>query len=313
MLSFGFRSVYCCAKVAALIRREQAALVYINGPRCLAAGVLAARLTGTPSVFHLHSIILRTPDRLLTVGFSKYVSRIVACSQAAAVSLARDDSRLAGKTTVVYNPVASAAKAPRRRAGSPITLGMVGRITAAKGHHILLRTISRMSDELRDRLRLIVVGAPDFNSLEDVRYAASLKEYAESAALASMVQWVGFQENPRPYFDLMDVLAQPSSSEGLGLAILEALEKGIAVIAFRTGGVPEIVDLGNNGLLVAPGDEKALLEALEQFVSDSALRRRLNEGARRNLDDRFTTGRFSAAIGRIVDELCEPARAKTAV
>jgi glycosyltransferase involved in cell wall biosynthesis len=313
MLAFGIRSLYCCAKVAAVIRREHVALVYINGPRCLLAGVLAARITGTPCIFHLHSMISRTPDRLLTNHLVKYVSRIVACSRAVAGSLVRDDARLASRTTVVYNPVAPAMNAPRNRGEKWITLGMVGRITAAKGHHTLLRAISRMADELRSRVRLIVVGAPDRHSTDDLRYAASLKEYAESSSLKGRVQWVGFQDDPLPYFDLIDVLAQPSSTEGLGLSILEALRKGVPVIAFRTGGVPEIIEHGNNGLLVAPGDEDALLEAVEQFVSDRDLRMRLVEGARRNLDDRFSIGRFSAAIGRIVDELCEPSRAKAAV
>jgi len=92
--------------------------------------------------------------------------------------------------------------------------------------------------------------------------------------------------------------------EAMGLVILEALQRGIPVIASRIGGIPEIIDDGANGLLVAPGDEDALGQALEHFIEDSSLREHLQEGARASLHDQFTLKIFSPKIRALVRSLC---------
>jgi hypothetical protein len=99
------RSWICAMRLRAFIRRRNIDLVYVNGPRCLPAGVLAARLTGVPAIFHLHLILRRFPDGLLAVRLARHVARIVACSRAAAASLVELEPGLAMKTQVIYGPV----------------------------------------------------------------------------------------------------------------------------------------------------------------------------------------------------------------
>jgi len=98
------------------------------------------------------------------------------------------------------------------------------------------------------------------------------------------------------------VLLLPSSSEALALTILEALQRGIPVIASRAGGVPEIVRDRSNGLLVSPEDEDALVRSLERFIEDQSLRDRLVAGARAGLDGRFSPEIFGAAVRRLICE-----------
>ena len=309
MVVFVFRSLVCTLKIAALIHKKRIAVVYINGPRCLPAGALAAWLTGRPSLFHLHLILARKSEVFLVTRLARRVTRILACSQAAAESLLNGDRRLASKTKVLYNPVPESFAAGRAPVTVPpgtaavhVTLGMVGRITEAKGHGLLLKAMSRLRPELRDRIGLIVVGAPAPGCSEDLRYAHRLEEYAVRYGLREKILWAGYQPDPGPYYALMDVLLLPSSSEALPLTILEALQRGIPVIASRAGGVPEIVRDGSNGLLVSPEDEDALVRSLERFIEDQSLRDRLVAGARAGLDGRFSPEIFGAAVRRLICE-----------
>src|SRR5215471_6922126 len=104
MIEFAFRSLYCSFKLASFIRRRQMDLVYVNGPRCLPAGVIAAWLTGRPVIFHLHLILTRRIDVLLVSLFARRVCQIFVCCQAAAEPLAHHHG-LARKLQVLYNPL----------------------------------------------------------------------------------------------------------------------------------------------------------------------------------------------------------------
>ncbi len=81
-------------------------------------------------------------------------------------------------------------------------------------------------------------------------------------------------------FRSADLFVLPSHREGLGLVCLEALACGVPVVAVRTGGIPEIIADGVNGVLVEPGDRVALADALERLLGDATLRSRLAAAAR---------------------------------
>jgi hypothetical protein len=122
MILVGPRSAYAALRLAAVISERKAELVYINGSRCLAAGVLAARLTGWPSLFCLHQTLSRRPDVAFAFRLTRHVSRIVACSQAAADSLLRSRPALAPKLSVLCPPVDELrpGETRRLRTGNPL-------------------------------------------------------------------------------------------------------------------------------------------------------------------------------------------------
>lgn len=319
IMAFAARSVYCGLKLARIIFQRKIRMVYINGPRCLLAGVLAARLTGRPSLFHLHRALTRRTDRFLAVRSARHISKIVACSEAAATALLSTPSRLARITQVIYNPLrqlapgmpfaspSSLPAAPLKTTGR-FVVGVVGRITREKGQHVLLRAAGRLKGRGQD-LQVVFVGAPAPHSPEDASYRCSLESSARELGLEGNVFWAGYQADPNPYYARFDVLAIPSTaSEGFPLVALEAMQCGVPVVASRTGGIPEVVREGVNGLLVPPGDEQALAASLERVLSDSTLRTRLQAGARASIDNRFSPETFRSAIRSVVTELCPPAR-----
>jgi glycosyltransferase involved in cell wall biosynthesis len=318
MMTFPLRSIHCGVRLAQIIRRRNIRLVYINGPRCLLAGVLAARLTGTSSLFHLHLTMTRSTEIFVTERAAAHATKIVACCETAAAVLLKRSSSFARTLQVIYNPVrtlvSNAALSSQREARSeslmnsahPI-VGVVGRICPQKGQHIMLGAAARLRRRGRD-VRVVFLGAPDENRAEDATYAGFLKSSARQLGLEERIEWPGYQIDPNPYYAAFQVLVIPSTAcfEGLPLAALEAMQWSIPVIGSRIGGIPEIIRDGVNGLLVPPQDEEALADSLERFLCDSALRSRLALGARDAIDSRFSVKTFSSSIRNIVSQLCEP-------
>lgn len=307
MIEFGPRSVYCGLKLASLIRRRGISLVYVNGPRWLLGGTLAARLASCPSLFHLHLVLSRKSELLLASRAARHITRIIACSRAAAVSLAGTSPGLNAKTTVLYNPLTGFAEenpSPAPSGSREFVVGIVGRVTQAKGHDVLLRAMAKARLGGR-KITLLVVGDPLPGCPEDQSYLRSLNSLASELGLPGRIIWAGHQGNPSPYYSAMDVLAFPSTGEeGLGLVLLEAMSRGVPVIASRVGGVPEVVEDGVNGLLVPAGDVPALTAALDRVVAGAGLLRKMGEAARLSIDDRFSLHTFRQKIRNHVNELC---------
>jgi glycosyltransferase involved in cell wall biosynthesis len=315
MLRFALQSVLCAIKLTRIIRSQDAGLVYINGPRCLPAGVLAARITGRPALFHLHLTLARKPEVLLVANLARYVSTVVSCSRAAAAGIVSANRRLAGKTHILYNPVAghdhlrSDTTKSQWSSCNPsiLTLGVVGRITKPKGQRVLLNALGRLGPTLKTRIRVIFIGAPSPDNNDDVIYNERLRECVIQFNLQEKVQWAGYQPTVAPFYRAMDVLVHPSlsdSGESMPLAVLEALQHGVPVIASWAGGIPEVVRHGSNGLLVPPGNEVALARTLERFLQDASLRARLRSGAQSSLDERFSPETFKSRIHRLIWKLC---------
>jgi glycosyltransferase involved in cell wall biosynthesis len=312
IFSFAWRSLMCTVKLTRIILARNVCMVYINGPRCLPSGVLAACLARRPALFHLHIILTRSADILLVAWFARLASKVVACSNAAAGSLLKARPSLRSKTKVLYNP---APKAPQEivpfpeRPHAHLTIGIVGRITEGKGHHVLIDAVSKLDPKIRKSCRLVIIGAPAPKSPEDDSYFARLKAHAKTLGIEEQIFWAGYQDDMQPYYQSMDVLVVPSvGTEGLPLVVLEAMQRGIPVIATNTGGISEIVEHEVNGLVVPPGNAGEMTGALSRMLSSPILYQRLSAGARVTLDGRFSLELFSLAMKSFALELCPPAR-----
>ena len=314
MIAFPLRSVRAARRIAELIRQRDVWLVYINSPRCLLAGVMAARFTRTPSLFHLHMTMTRAADLFIAAQAGKRVTKIVACSETAAQSLAQNHQGFTAPVQVIYNPV-------RRRlpTGSPSgqgaalaaglansgrwVVGVVGRVTWQKGQHVLLNAAAELCRR-GHALEIVFVGAPEKGNAEDAAYVRHLQSAARKLGLERQVHWAGYQEDPNIFYAILDALVIPSIvSEGLPLVALEALQWGVPVIGSSVGGIPEIVQDGENGFLTPPSSSRALADCFEHLLSSSELRAHLQAGARASVDDRFSVDTFRREIRQVLFNL----------
>jgi glycosyltransferase involved in cell wall biosynthesis len=312
MAVFALRSMYSGMKLAAFVRKRRVGLVYVNGPRCLPAGVLAAWLTRRPAIFHLHLILDRKLEVALVRRLARRVTRILVCSEAVANALLDGDRRLAAKTQIVYNPLLPSSNNGIARQSAPMisprqdrfTIGVVGRITEKKGHHLVLRAVARLAPAIRNRVQLLIVGSEAPGCEADLQYAQRLRAETARQGLEQQVLWAGYRPDPSPCYASMDVLVHPSTAEAMGIVVLEALDRGIPVIAARTGGIPEVVRDGVNGLLVPAGDEGALSQALTLFFENDRVREQLQRGACCGIDRRFSMETFSSRIRMTIGQIC---------
>jgi glycosyltransferase involved in cell wall biosynthesis len=109
---------------------------------------------------------------------------------------------------------------------------------------------------------------------------AELRALVQELGLEETVMFTGMRTDVYRLLPGFDVFALSSRYEGLPIALLEAMATGVACVATRVGGIPEVVVHGREGLLVEPADPGVLAAALEKLVVDDPLRDALGHAAR---------------------------------
>ena len=169
-----------------------------------------------------------------------------------------------------------------------IRILFVGLHSKAKGFDVLLRACGHLKCN-RVRFELHTIG--EWHSEE---FRQEMLQFIETAHLADVFIFHGLQhaEEKWSIYSQCQVLVLPSLTEGQPLVILEAFGCGIPVVATRVGGIPDIIEDGVNGLLIDPGIEEDLAQALERLAQDCELRQKMSVANRILYSSRFTVERY---------------------
>ena len=146
----------------------------------------------------------------------------------------------------------------------------VGNLYPVKGHAVLIDALARLRD--RTGWRLAIAGRGE----EEGR----LRAQAATAGIGERVHLLGFRDDVADILAAADLFTMPSLSEGLPLALVEAMSFGLPVVVTGVGGVPEVVTDGAEGMLVPPSDAGALAAALGALLADAPRRQKMGEAAR---------------------------------
>jgi glycosyltransferase involved in cell wall biosynthesis len=179
----------------------------------------------------------------------------------------------------------------RARCGVPDGAALVlcvARLDEQKDQATAIRAMPRVAAQRPARLVLLGRGPAE----------PALRALAAATPGADVV-FAGFTSDPAPAYAAADVVVLPSKWEGLGLALVEAAQHGRPAVATRVGGIPEIVEDGVTGLLVAPGDATAFGDAVARLVSDDVLRARMGAAARESAAQRFSLERYADDVERL--------------
>jgi glycosyltransferase involved in cell wall biosynthesis len=142
--------------------------------------------------------------------------------------------------------------------GNP-QLVVTGRLEPVKQHHLLLEILPMLKKKFSD-ISVVMVG--------DGSLLNSLKKQSIELGVNEFVYWVGFQSNVHSYISNSDLMIVPSRSEGFGLVILEAWHHAKPVIGFNVPALCDIVESGQDGILVEPFAKKELLNAIIEMLND---------------------------------------------
>ncbi|MDH4188278.1 MAG: glycosyltransferase, partial [Nitrospira sp.] len=122
--------------------------------------------------------------------------------------------------------------------------------------------------------------------------AQPIKKLVEDLSLEDRFMFLGFRSDIPKILQELDVFVLSSTSEGMPLAVLEAMASGKAIVTTQCGGIPEIVEYGHNGLLVPPSDSSALAAAIGDLLVDRSKADQLGANARVRFQKEFTVGRM---------------------
>lgn len=165
-------------------------------------------------------------------------------------------------------------------AGEGRRLLFVGRLASVKGLPVLLEAVARLR-ERHPAIELVVIG--------DGAERPELERAAARLGLDGNVRFLGYrsQEEIRRQLVDADVFVLPSFAEGVPAVLMEALASGVPAVATNVGGTSELLIDGVNGCLVAPGDQRVLVESIGRLMADGQLRSRLGRAGRRTIETDF--------------------------
>ena len=255
------------------LKRTGADVVHTHNIAVHHYGAVAGRIARVPAIINTrHGLGHYYDDKAerLFARACRLTDRVVAVSSAAYDHFVSTSRVPAKKWTYIYNgiPVERFNFTP---AGAPgeICFGTVGRLDAIKDHRGILEAFARVRADY-PQIRLRILG--------DGPCRMMLEDYVRELRLADVVEFEGASLDVPGFLAGLDVFVMGSKSEGLPLAILEAMAAGLPVATTAVGGIPELIEEGVTGWLCPPSQPESLAAIMKLAIS--ANRRQMGEMAR---------------------------------
>jgi glycosyltransferase involved in cell wall biosynthesis len=197
------------------------------------------------------------------------------------------------RTKTIYNGIDFArldrgeARDVRAELGIPpdtVVVTTVGSLIRRKGQDILIRAFAQLAAD-RDICLLIASEGPE---------RAGYEALAAALGVAAKVRFLGYFPNLTALYQASDIIALASRADAFGLVLAEAGYYRLPAVATTVGGIPEVVEDGVTGLLVAPENPDALAAALGQLIDDPVQRRAFGQAAKERAERLFSVGQMVA-------------------
>lgn len=291
--------------VAATLARElqAAGAAIVHAHQCspwFYAALARLRWAAPRLLLEEHGRFWPEPDRPLRRAvnralINRLTHRFVAVSRDIATRLVRFEGVPASRIEVIHNGVAPAApcdatERARRRASlgldpTDVVIGTIGRFDPVKNLPMLVDALAGAIAR-QPRLRAVLIG--------DGPQRAEIEARVQATGRAERFVLTGHRDDARALVPCFDAFALASVSEGLSVAVLEAMAAGVPAAVTAVGGNTELVRHGHTGWVVPSGDTHALEQVFVGAVLDPAGRARLGDAGRQRWEERFS---FAAMIG----------------
>lgn len=281
----------CIPEVVRLLKSEKIDIVHARSRVPAIIGFLAARKAQLPFITTCHGYYSKNPFSFV-MGWGKLV---IVPSHAIGRHMIEDFGVLPDNIRLIPRGVDISKysfKSSDKLKKDDFRLGIIGRITPAKGHSVFLRAAAKVI-RVFPKTKAVIVGEPPKGK---EKYLTELKLLARRLGLLDNVEFLGIRYDISEILSDLDLLAMPSiSDEGFGRVIIEAGSSGVPVVASRVGGIVDIIEDGKTGYLVTPQDAWALSEAILKALKEPERTQAMCKQARKRIEQQFN-------LDRMVDE-----------
>lgn len=306
LLGYRSQSRQMADQIAELIKRIDAKLIY-SFVESYPAAMMGGRRAGVATAAHVLGMSIFRP-KPVAVGWAKVLrklcDRIVGCQEVIADNLAELGVPRA-QLDFVYNGVdldqvradADAGPQPDLPADT-LSVGMVAGMDPRKGHINLIQAAATVCEQV-DNVHFYSIG----NTAGDDAYFQSLTDEVKRLGLEDRYHFTGRVDSAHAWVDAMDVYCNPSFTEALSIAVIEAMSLGKPIVATGIEGNLVQVEPGVNGLLSGAADPPGLAKHLVTLLGDADMRRRFGEASREKSQRMFTLKATSEKLAGIMADL----------
>jgi len=264
-------------------------------------GIASARISGLRPAIASQLWFLNTiPRQLWTLHrlSMRFADAVVVNSDAVRSQLAAENKKLADRVFVSHNGVETDIFYPAPRTGNSaaetIVIGSVCALRPEKRLDLLIEAFAQVRKKFT-ATKLLIVGSGEMR--------AALERRSEELGIRGHCEFQPAQLNVVPWMHAIDVFVVSSESESFPNALLEAMACGCCVIGSNVGGIPELIESGESGLLFEPGSASELSDRLFTVLNDASLRKRLASQAAQRARDQFSIERAIARMEQIYNSL----------
>lgn len=232
-------------------------------------------------------------DRIVLRRFS----RVVAVSEAVKsrllnAGLAEDRVSLI-RNGILLEPFQAAAAERSSMARPFCTVGFVGRLSPEKGPDIFVRAAALVLERFPSTKFILAGEGPEREALQTL---------IAELGVAEQVRLLGRQDDMPSLYAKLDIMVLSSRTEGLPMALLEAMASGLSVVATNVGAIPTVIENGHSGLLAPANDPSAIAGCISGLLADRARRHSMGESAKDLVTSQFSAEHMAEQYIRVYDE-----------
>ena len=288
-----FRVFRCFKFLVSILMKHKYDIIHSNGYFADILGVPAAKIFSIPHVSTCHGYI--ATDRSLAIYnaldrfFLRFSTKIIAVSDTIKIALINSgvkESRIEVIKNAVSTDIDSVLFAKNRQEirhllgidDNDFVVGYSGRLSEEKGVRYLIEACKVLSKS-GVNLKVLIIG--------DGPQKLELQQLVEESDLSDEIIFAGFQKEIESWLPALDLFVLPSLTEGTPMALLEAMAFGISVVASSVGGVPQVINSGENGLLVSPAKIDEIVNAILVLINNKELCNTFSDAGKHTINEKF--------------------------
>lgn len=296
-----FLSVF---RLIMIIKKQKINLVHANGSRAMLIGGLAARLAGPPCIWHLR--VADQSELIYDKLLYGLATKVIAISSAVVRRLS--GGQVKKRVRLIHNGVDLKLFQPENKqyredvcselgidSNNPIITTLC-QLVPWKRVDVFIRAAAHVIKYF-PKAKFIICGRGER------RYQYELENLVEGFGLGGKVIFTGFREDPQKILGATDIFVLPSDNEAFGRVLIEAMASEVAVVATRSGGIPDIIEHRENGYLFELGNFVELADRLLKLLKDNSKIKRISQAGRKGVVDHFSIQIHVKRVQALYDEM----------